>query len=170
MSQPLFAPDLVADASAVLDQLRLRGWKLATAESCSGGLIAALFTEVEGSSDVFDRGFVTYSIAAKVDLLGVPPDLVACEGVVSRAVAIAMAEGALNRSLADVTVAVTGVSGPGGGTIDKPVGLVHVAAGVANLAPLHHECRFGAIGRSEVRLASVRAALDLIAVALRPTC
>src|SRR5579875_2423202 len=115
---------ILAEAAALLDALRGRGWRLATAESCTGGLIAAALTHVPGSSDVVDRGFVTYSNEAKADLLGVPPALIAAHGAVSQEVAHAMAAGALARSLADVTVAVTGVAGPGGGSKDKPVGLV----------------------------------------------
>ncbi len=115
---------LVAMAAPLLQRLRDRGWRLATAESCTGGLIAAALTSVAGSSDVFDRGFVTYSNEAKADLLGVPAQRIACDGAVSESVARAMAEGALQRSLAHLAVSVTGVAGPGGGTAAKPVGLV----------------------------------------------
>ena len=107
--------------------LRQRGWQLATAESCTGGLIAAACTAVSGSSDWFDRGFVSYSNDAKVQLLGVPPALLQAHGAVSEPVARAMAQGALTHSRAHLAVAVTGVAGPGGGTVDKPVGLVWLA-------------------------------------------
>ncbi len=115
---------ILADAAALLEQLRAGGLRLATAESCTGGLIAAALTHVPGSSDVVDRGFVTYSNAAKTEMVGVPPGLIEAHGAVSEAVARAMAEGALARSAADVAVSVTGVAGPGGGSAAKPVGLV----------------------------------------------
>ena len=111
-------------ASALLDDLRAHGVTLATAESCTGGLIAATLTEIAGSSDVVDRGFVTYSNAAKAELLGVPHELIEAHGAVSEQVARAMADGALRRSLAGITVAVTGIAGPGGGSPEKPVGTV----------------------------------------------
>jgi len=158
----MFPPDLIRQAEAVLDDFRRRGLKLAAAESCTGGLVTALLTEIAGSSDVVERGFVTYSNAAKHELLGVPEAMLAEHGAVSEPVARAMAEGALAHSGADVAVAVTGVAGPGGGTAAKPVGLVHLAAARRGAAVLHRECRFGDIGRSEVRLASVREALQLI--------
>jgi nicotinamide-nucleotide amidase len=140
---------------------------LATAESCTGGLIAALLTEVAGSSDVVDRGFVTYSNAAKVECLGVPTALLAQYGAVSREVAMAMAEGALAASGAGIAVAVTGIAGPGGGSVGKPVGLVHLAAAARGRPTLHEEARFGDIGRSPVRLATVIKAMELIGQALR---
>jgi nicotinamide-nucleotide amidase len=158
----MFPSDLIADASRLLDALRNRGVKLAAAESCTGGLITALLTEIAGSSDVVERGFVTYSNAAKHELLGVPERMLAEHGAVSEPVARAMARGALAHSTADVSVAITGVAGPGGGTAEKPVGLVHIAAARCGGQVLHEECRFGDIGRAEIRLASVRAALQLI--------
>ena len=112
---------IVHDLAAALRQ---RGWLLATAESCTGGLIAAACTELAGSSDWFDRGFVTYSNAAKSELLGVPAELIAAHGAVSEPVVRAMAEGALARSAAQVSIAVTGIAGPSGGSADKPVGTV----------------------------------------------
>ena len=157
----MFPADLTIQAEALLDRLRKRGLKLATAESCTGGLLAALLTEIAGSSDVVERGFVTYSNAAKHEMLGVPETMLAEHGAVSAPVARAMAEGALAHSAADVAVAVTGVAGPGGGTAVKPVGLVHFAAARRGGAVLHRECRFGDIGRSEVRIASLREALQL---------
>jgi nicotinamide-nucleotide amidase len=138
---------------------------LATAESCTGGLIAAALTEVAGSSAVVDRGFVTYSNEAKTGMLGVAPDLIGSVGAVSPEVAIAMAEGALHASRADITVAVTGIAGPGGGSPDKPVGLVHFAVAVRGAPTVHAERRFGDIGRSAVRLATVQAALEMIQAA-----
>lgn len=115
-------------ATTVLGRCRALGWKAATAESCTGGLIAGALTEIAGSSDVVDRGFVTYSNEAKMQMLGVPAETLAAHGAVSEQTARAMALGALANSEATVTVAVTGVAGPGGGSIDKPVGLVHFAS------------------------------------------
>ena len=158
----MFPPDLIAQAEYILSDFRRRGLKLAAAESCTGGLVTALLTEIAGSSDVVERGFVTYSNAAKHELLGVPDEMLAAHGAVSEPVARAMAEGALARSSADVAVAVTGVAGPGGGTAAKPVGLVHFAAARRGGEILHRECRFGDIGRSQVRLTSVREALQLV--------
>ncbi len=157
----MFPADLIAQAESLLDRLRKRGLKLATAESCTGGLLAALFTEIAGSSDVVERGFVTYSNAAKHEMIGVPETSLAEHGAVSAPVARAMAEGALAHSGADVAVAVTGIAGPGGGTAAKPVGLVHFAAARRGGGVLHRECRYGDIGRSEVRIASLREALQL---------
>jgi nicotinamide-nucleotide amidase len=157
----MFPSDLTAQAEALLDHLRKRGLKLAAAESCTGGLLTALLTEIAGSSDVVERGFVTYSNAAKHEMLGVPEAMLAEHGAVSEPVARAMADGALAHSAADVAVAVTGIAGPGGGTATKPVGLVHFAAARRGGGVLHRECRFGDIGRSEVRIASVREALQL---------
>ena len=118
---------LSSQAESLLSRFAAAGLKLATAESCTGGLIAAALTELAGASHVFERGFVTYSNAAKTELLGVPADLIAEHGAVSAAVAQAMAEGALAHSHADIAVAVTGIAGPGGGSAEKPVGLVFVA-------------------------------------------
>jgi nicotinamide-nucleotide amidase len=138
---------------------------VATAESCTGGLLAALLTESAGSSEVFVRGFVTYSNDAKAEMIGVRAGLIAEHGAVSREVAIAMAEGALIHSEAELAVAVTGLAGPGGGTVEKPIGLVHIAVARAGAPAVHRECRFGAIGRSEVRLAAVHEALQLVRLA-----
>ena len=151
-----------ARAAAVLEHLRRRGLMAATAESCTGGLVAAALTAVPGSSDVVDRGFVTYSNAAKTELLGVDPELIARHGAVSEPVARAMAEGAVARSAAGVAVAITGVAGPGGGSAAKPVGLVHLAAHRRGGATLHLERRYGAIGRGAVRAAALADALDLL--------
>src|SRR5690606_23911427 len=126
-----------------------QGLTIATAESCTGGLIIGTLTEIAGSSAAVDRGFITYSNQAKTDLLGVPAELIAQVGAVSREVAIAMAEGALARSPADLAVAVTGIAGPGGGSTDKPVGLVHFGAARRGQPTRHEERRFGDVGRSE---------------------
>ena len=162
----MFPSSMQDEAARLLDAFRARGLRLATAESCTGGLIAALLTEIPGASDVVERGFVTYSNEAKHESLGVPNALIAKHGAVSEAVARAMAEGALRHSHADITVSVTGVAGPGGGSADKPVGLVHLAAARAGGPTLHQECRFGDIGRGEVRLRCVEVALSLLRRAL----
>jgi nicotinamide-nucleotide amidase len=145
-----------------MDEARERRVKITSAESCTGGLIAALFTEFSGSSDVFERGFVTYSNRSKEEVLGVPGDLIADYGAVSEAVARLMAEGALNSSRANLAIAVTGIAGPGGGTPMKPVGTVHIACARENKAVLHEACYFGDIGRHEVRMATIEAALNMI--------
>jgi nicotinamide-nucleotide amidase len=162
----MFPPRLIALAATVLDEARAKSYRIATAESCTGGLIAGLLTEVAGSSDVLDRGFVTYSNEAKADLLGVAMPLIVKDGAVSEAVARAMAEGALTHSQAQIAVAVTGIAGPGGGTEDKPVGLVHMAAAHHGGPTLYEEHRFGDVGRSLVRLRTVEAALRLLLQAL----
>jgi nicotinamide-nucleotide amidase len=158
----MFSADLLVRAENLLTQARAGGVRIATAESCTGGLIAALLTEIPGSSDVFGRGFVTYSNKAKEDMLGVPAATLRQHGAVSEAVARIMAEGAIRNSTAQLSVAVTGIAGPGGGTEEKPVGLVHIAAARAGEPTLHREYRFGDIGRSAIRLASVAAALEML--------
>lgn len=137
---------------------------LATAESCTGGLIAAAITEIPGSSDVFDRGFVTYSNNAKRDLLGVPGELIMDLGAVSEPVARSMAEGAvvMGEGEVDIAVAVTGVAGPGGGTPLKPVGLVHIACARKGENIVHDVFRFGDIGRSEIRIKTTEQALQMM--------
>jgi len=122
----VFDPEILALATAVLDAYRGRGWKLATAESCTGGLVAAALTAIAGSSDVVERGYVTYSNAAKIELLGVPEPIILKHGAVSAETAAAMAAGAARRAGVDVAVSITGVAGPGGGSDEKPVGLVHL--------------------------------------------
>ncbi|GAA0536247.1 nicotinamide-nucleotide amidase [Rhizomicrobium palustre] len=158
----MFSDALIQLAATVLDEARTKGVMIATAESCTGGLIAGLLTEIPGSSDVVERGFVTYSNEAKADLLGIPLSLIQDNGAVSEVVARAMAEGAVQKSLAQVSVAVTGIAGPGGGSAEKPVGLVHMAAAREDGVTLYEEHRFGDIGRTEVRLATVEAALKLV--------
>ena len=155
-------PDtLLTAAEDLLAACRARGQKIATAESCTGGLIAGLITSVSGSSDVLDCGFVTYSNAAKARMIGVPPELIAEHGAVSEHVARAMAEGALANSGADIAVAVTGGAGPGGGSPEKPVGLVHCAAARRGFPTLHRMLRLGDIGREQVRLETVRVAVEM---------
>jgi nicotinamide-nucleotide amidase len=148
-------------AEDILTTARQAGLKLATAESCTGGLVAGALTDIAGSSDVVERGFVTYSNQAKCDLLGVAVELLIAHGAVSEPVARAMAEGAILHSAADVAVAVTGIAGPGGGSATKPVGLVHLACARKGGATLH-ERRIFAGDRAAVRMAAVRAALKLI--------
>ncbi len=148
------------------DALRTRGWMLATAESCTGGLIAAACTDLAGSSDWFERGFVSYSNAAKTALLGVPPALIAVHGAVSEPVARAMAAGALARSPAQVSLAVTGIAGPAGGSADKPVGTVWFGWGVAG--HLRTECRRFDGDRAAVRAQTVARALGRLLQALPP--
>jgi nicotinamide-nucleotide amidase len=154
--------ELIQRARALLDLCRRKGLKLAAAESCTGGLLAATLTEIPGSSDVFERGFVTYSNEAKETMLGVPALILAMHGAVSRETAEAMAQGALVHSPADLAVSITGIAGPGGGTPDKPVGLVHFAGAARSGRLLHQECRFGDIGRALVRIASVRQAFMML--------
>jgi nicotinamide-nucleotide amidase len=158
----MFAAPLLRLAEIVLADAREQRLRIATAESCTGGLIGALLTEVPGSSDVFDRGFITYSNRSKQDMLGVSGDMLADMGAVSEPVARSMAEGAVQNSHAHMAVAVTGIAGPGGGTGLKPVGLVHIAACRENRSILHEAHRFGEIGRSEVRMKTVEAALTLL--------
>jgi nicotinamide-nucleotide amidase len=153
---------LVSEAAELLAVCRAKNLKIATAESCTGGLIAAILTEVAGSSDVFERGFVTYSNEAKTELIGVSAALIEEHGAVSEEVALAMAEGALKYSHADIAVSVTGVAGPGGGTSTKPVGLVHFGAIRRIGSAIHREKRFGDIGRQAIRLASVAEAFALV--------
>ena len=148
-------------AASVLDRCRERSFRLATAESCTGGLIAGCLTAVAGSSLVFDRGFVTYFNVAKTAELGVPADLLAAKGAVNEAVARAMAEGALAAAGVDVTVAVTGIAGPDGGSPGRPVGLVHFAAAHTGAETLHERHVFPG-DRQQVRAATVEAALRLL--------
>ena len=157
----MFPDDIEALARQVIEAAAARGLMVATAESCTGGLVAGALTAIAGSSAVVERGFVTYSNAAKTELLGVPADLIEAHGAVSEPVARAMAGGAADRSAAQVSVSVTGIAGPGGGSPDKPVGLVHFAA-VGPAGALHVEHRFGDLGREAIRLESVRVALRLL--------
>lgn len=154
--------DAIALAEEALARCRDLGLHLATAESCTGGLIAGCLTEIAGSSDVVGYGFVTYSNEAKQDVLSVPAEMLRVNGAVSEQVARAMAEGALERAGADIAVAVTGIAGPGGGSEEKPVGLVHMACARAGQPTLHERCLFGDQGRSKVRELTVVSALRLV--------
>jgi len=135
---------------------------IAFAESCTGGLIAGAVTELDGASAVVDRGFVVYSNRAKTEMLGVSPELIGQYGAVSEEVARAMAEGGLRNSSADLALSCTGIAGPTGDTPTKPIGLVHFAAARKGHTTLHLECRFGNIGRAQVRMKSVEAGLKLL--------
>jgi nicotinamide-nucleotide amidase len=159
-------PELNARAAALLKAYEAGRLRIATAESCTGGLVAALLTEIAGSSAVVERGFVTYSNDAKTELIGVPVDLIAAHGAVSEPVARAMAEGALSRSRADVAVAITGIAGPGGATATKPVGLVHFGLARKGAPTVHLERRYGDLGRENVRRRAVEDAVGLLEQAL----
>jgi nicotinamide-nucleotide amidase len=148
-------------AETVLDLCRRRGWKLATAESCTGGMIAASLTDIAGSSDVVERGFVTYSNEAKTDLLGVPAALITQYGAVSEPVARAMVEGALARAPVELAVSVTGVAGPSGGSAEKPVGLVHFGAARKGRPVVTQHSLFTG-DRDSVRAQATRRALELM--------
>lgn len=162
MSESLFPLDIQTLARLLLDEARNRKFRIVTAESCTGGLVAAALTEIAGSSDVVERGFVTYSNRAKASMLGVPGDLIADAGAVSEPVVRFMAEGALEASDAHIAVAISGVAGPGGGTALKPVGLVHFATARSN-GPIQHRMElFGDIGRAQVRMEAVRVALEMM--------
>ena len=161
MSAPIFSDDLLATARAFLDDCRVGKHTLALAESCTGGLIAALLTEIPGSSDVLTHGFIPYANAAKEQMLGVDGSLIQAHGAVSEEVARAMAQGALRVSGASLSVAVTGIAGPGGGSRDKPVGLVHIASARTGGETLHGRCIFSGT-RAEIRLQAVRATLALV--------
>ncbi|MBR0775248.1 CinA family protein [Bradyrhizobium diazoefficiens] len=154
--------DARALSRSLLDLCRMRKLTIATAESCTGGLVAGALTDIPGSSDVIDRGFVTYSNDAKRAMLGVEAGTLTNFGAVSKETATAMAVGALERAGVDLAVAITGIAGPGGATPGKPVGLVHFAAAARDGRIIHREQRFGAIGRSAVRARSVVEALRML--------
>jgi nicotinamide-nucleotide amidase len=149
-------------AAQVLVACEARHLMVATAESCTGGMVIAALTDVPGSSAVLERGFITYSNEAKAEMLGVPIGLTRDPGAVSEPVARAMAEGALTNSRADIAVSITGVAGPGGGSPEKPEGLVHFACARKGAATMHVRIEFGALGREQVRLASVKQALTML--------
>lgn len=157
--------DLAQLSKTLVEQMTRSGRMVATAESCTGGLIAAVITDTAGSSAVLDRGFVTYSNEAKQDMIGVSIATLEAHGAVSKETAIEMAEGALARSRADFTVSVTGVAGPGGGSAEKPVGLVHMALARRDGPTTHKELRFGDIGRDAIRKATVAEALESLIAA-----
>jgi len=156
--------DVEQKAASLLEDATRRGLSLATAESCTGGLLASLLTDVEGASRAFERGFVVYSEEAKCELLGIAAERIRHCGAVSAEVAIAMAEGALSRSHADIAVAITGFAGPAGPD-DEP-GLVHFACARRGGATRHREAHLGDIGRGPVRIACLRLALEMLAEAL----
>jgi nicotinamide-nucleotide amidase len=153
---------VLAQASALLDLCRGKKLKIATAESCTGGLVAATLTEIAGSSDVVERGFVTYSNEAKHEMLGVPLATLERHGAVSRETAEAMAKGALAHAPVDLAVSITGIAGPGSAVPGKPIGLVHFGAASRGGQLIHHERRYGDIGRAQVRRASVIEALAML--------
>ncbi|WP_142846982.1 CinA family protein [Telmatospirillum sp. J64-1] len=153
--------EVIDQAAELINRCSAAGYMVATAESCTGGLIGAALTAVSGSSAVYDRGFVTYSNQAKQDMLGVPAGMIAAEGAVSKEVACAMAQGALERSQATLSVAVTGIAGPGGGTLEKPVGLVHLAAAHRDGKLLHRREVFPG-DRDAVREQTLRVALAMM--------
>lgn len=160
-----------AAATALLELCKAKGLMIATAESCTGGLVAGALTDIAGSSAVVERGFVTYTNAAKMEMLGVPAETLDQNGAVSRQTAEAMAKGVLAHCPADLAVSTTGIAGPGGATETKPVGLVHFAAASRSGSLIHRERRYGDIGRAEVRRRSVLEALSMLselATAARP--
>jgi nicotinamide-nucleotide amidase len=155
-------PTLIEQATTLLELCRSKRLRIVTAESCTGGLIAATLTEIPGSSDVVERGFVTYSNEAKQEMLGVPAATLRQFGAVSRETAEAMASGALAHASAELAVSVTGIAGPGGGSPEKPVGLVHFAAASRDGRLIYRERRFGDIGRAQVRQVSVTEAFAML--------
>ena len=157
----MFRADLIEDATRFLAACKTKSLLLATAESCTGGLISALLTEIPGASAVLERGCVTYSNDAKIEMLGVHAEIIQHHGAVSEETARAMAQGALIHSEADLAIAVTGIAGPDGGSLEKPVGLVHLAVARIGGSTLHRECRYGAIDRAAIRVNAVRDALAL---------
>lgn len=165
MSEDLLPPQLVALARRVIDENRVAGRRIAVAESCTGGLVSAALTEIAGSSDVFEAGFVTYSDAAKTSLLGVAEDVIATFGAVSLATAWAMAQGAAARTGSDIAVAITGIAGPAGGSEKKPVGTVVFARARAGDDPeqaVTDQRLFGDLGRGGIRLQAALCALELL--------
>lgn len=162
----MFSNQVLSLARQVLDRANAADVMVATAESCTGGLVAAALTDTAGCSSVVDRGFVTYSNEAKMQMIGVPEATLIAHGAVSEETARAMASGAVTHSKARVSVAITGIAGPGGGSEEKPVGLVHFAAQKADGTVLHIERRFGDLGRAGVREAALVQALELLGEAL----
>ena len=156
----MFDPKTLELATAVLDACRQRGWRLATAESCTGGLVAAALTAIPGSSDVVDRGFVTYSNRAKMELLGVPATILSEHGAISAETALAMATGAIARASVDLAVSISGLAGPGGGGVEKPVGLIHFGVATKNVG--RNERRIFPGDRTEIRRAAMMRALDFL--------
>lgn len=163
----MFPASILDIAAKLLDEARARGLHIATAESCTGGMIASAITAIAGSSEVFERGFVVYANEAKTEMLRVPADMINRHGAVSAKVARAMAEGALANSAAEIALSCTGIAGPGGGTREKPVGLVYLAVARKNRDTRYLECRFGEHSREEIRIRSVAAGLQLLLDATR---
>ena len=159
--------DIIALAERVLSEAKTRGLRIATAESCTGGLVSVALTDIPGSSDVFERGFITYSNEAKQELLGVPAEVIRTQGAVSTAAATALASGALLRSRADIAVSITGVAGPGGGSALKPIGLVHFAVASRTGPPRSRQENFGNPGRDAIRVAAARVALEMLLETIR---
>jgi nicotinamide-nucleotide amidase len=157
----LFPQDILDRASRVVALCRQQKLWLTTAESCTGGLIASAITEISGSSEIFGRGFVTYANDAKIEMIGVDQNLIEKNGAVSEPVARAMAEGALTHGSADIAIAVTGIAGPGGGSVDKPVGLIHLACARRGKSTVHKRHVFTG-DRTAIRLATVATALDML--------
>ncbi|PTW60257.1 nicotinamide-nucleotide amidase [Breoghania corrubedonensis] len=157
---------LHAIAQDILENARAANMKIATAESCTGGLVGAALTEIDGASAVFDRGFITYSNEAKIEMLGVPQDMLREHGAVSAVVAKAMAEGALLRSQANIAVSITGIAGPQGGSVDKPVGLVHFAISSEQAGTSHFVRSFSNSGRSSIRMNAAGYALEIVSNAI----
>lgn len=158
----LFPADITSMAEDIIRDFTVAGLMVSTAESCTGGLIAGALTEISGSSAVVDRGFVTYTNVAKVQMLGVQEETLARFGAVSEETARQMVHGALFRSRAHLAVAVTGIAGPGGGSPEKPVGLVHLAAKSRSGKLVYRKMLYGDIGRTDVRLATIRTALQML--------
>ncbi len=158
----LFPADITSMAEDIIRNFTAAGLMVSTAESCTGGLIAGALTEISGSSAVVDRGFVTYTNLAKMQMLGVLEETLIRFGAVSEETARQMVHGALFRSRADLAVAVTGIAGPGGGSPEKPVGLVHLAAKSRSGKLVHRKMLYGDIGRTEIRLATIRTALQMV--------
>ncbi len=158
----MFPLEIQTLARLLIDEARSKSLRVVAAESCTGGLVAGAICSISGASDIFERGFVTYTNRAKSEMLGVPGDLIADHGAVSEPVARMMAEGALRESNGHVAVAITGIAGPGGGTPMKPVGAVHFAVARANRSVVHRYERFDGETREAVQLAAVRTALEML--------
>jgi nicotinamide-nucleotide amidase len=161
----IFPQDVTRSASELLKRCRMRNLRIATAESCTGGLVAACLTSIAGSSDVFDRGLVTYSNQAKIDLLGVRSSTLDSFGAVSHETAMEMLEGLFRNSAASLGISVTGIAGPGGGSVEKPVGLVYMACGMRGHKANGKEFRFRIAERNEIQLEALGVALDLLKIA-----
>ncbi|MGC6511527.1 MAG: CinA family protein [Parvibaculales bacterium] len=161
----MYPDNLISKTKTLFEQLEAKSWRVSCAESCTGGLIAGLLTEIPGSSNYFGRSFVTYSNRSKIDILGVPKQLVIDHGAVSEEVACAMAENVLNMTTASLTIAVSGIAGPGG-VPGKPVGTVHMATATDD-GVAHVKQNFGDLGRANVRMATVEAAIDMLSARLQ---